>query len=164
MLRYSRQLLCPFVGEVISLASLGRIVEKCSVNASGISDGVGNRSVLPGVLRGKFIDCLPGSSRVIFVFIKWLFVIKFFCDPDHCSSCYELLYLAQPRGFLDRIAFSLTISRSCIRFFNSDLIYVDFFRVNPLCWTIFKSLFFHISFWKYYDESARSWLKFLKFL
>ena len=60
MLRYSRQLLCPFVGEVISLASLGRIVEKCSVNASGISDGVGNRSVRffhrRDVLRGKFID------------------------------------------------------------------------------------------------------------
>ena len=32
--------------EVISLASLGRIVEKCSVNASGMSDGVGNGSVL----------------------------------------------------------------------------------------------------------------------
>lgn len=35
------------IGEVISLPSLGRIVEKCSVNASGISDGVGNGSVLP---------------------------------------------------------------------------------------------------------------------
>ena len=141
MLRYSRQLLCPFVGEVISLASLGRIVEKCSANTFGISlmewviDQLFHRR---GVLRGKFIDCLPG---VIFVFIKWLFVIKLFCDLDHCSGCYELLYLAQSSGFLDRIAFSLTISRSCIRFFNSNLIYVDFFRVKPLCWTIFKSPF-----------------------
>lgn len=40
MLRYSRQLLCPFADEVISLASLGTIVEKCSLNAFDISDGV----------------------------------------------------------------------------------------------------------------------------
>ena len=39
--------LVPIKIEVISLASLGRIVEKFSVNASGISDGVGNGSVLP---------------------------------------------------------------------------------------------------------------------
>ena len=36
-------------------------MEKCSVNASGTSDGVGNISDEV---------CLPGSSRVIFVFIK----------------------------------------------------------------------------------------------
>ena len=33
------------IGEVISLESLGRIVEKCSVNASGIPDGVGNSQI-----------------------------------------------------------------------------------------------------------------------
>ena len=51
------------IGEVISLASLGRIVEKCSVNASGISDMEWVMDQFfhrRGVLRGKFIDCLPG--------------------------------------------------------------------------------------------------------
>lgn len=37
MLRYSRQLLSPFADKVISFASLGTILEKCSLNVSGIS-------------------------------------------------------------------------------------------------------------------------------
>ena len=82
MLRYSKQLLCPFADKVISLASLGTILEKCSLNVSGISDGVVieiyaftissfTDEVHVSVKSCKFIECLlAGSSRVIFVFIK----------------------------------------------------------------------------------------------
>ena len=111
---------------------------------------------------------------------------SFLCSVNDClqySDSFAILMLLlvllpsrlqspQSCGFFERIiAFNFMISRSCIRFFNSEVIHGDLFKrtrfVRKGAWvlTTFKNLIFHSSqtsqFWV--AMSLRKWLR-LKFL
>ena len=113
MLRYSRQLLSPLAANGISLASFGPIVEKCSLNVFVksvvlfIEIPFTISSLIEEMLL-QFVCSWPGAARVVFVFSKWLFVIRFL----QFAILMLLLTLMRSRlnspqscGLFERIAF-----------------------------------------------------------